>query len=963
MLACLSCPAAGATWEGKVVRAIEFQPPEQPYPRERMLELLTLKQGEPATETAVRASISALYATGRFEDISILADEVPDGLRLIVRTDIAYFIGQVSVTAVAEPPSTASLEAAAKLRLGERFDEAGIPDAVENIKASLRANGYYDATVSSEIRKTREAARADIHFNIDPGERARFGGLTVTGNTDRGVPSLLRDTGWLRGIGPLSFSVFGFRDFTQQRLQQGIESLRQELQGDDRLLAKVQLDKLNYEDEANRMIPALKIDVGPRVQVETTGASIRRGRLKQLLPIYQERSIDPTLLNEGRRNLVQYFRSQGYFDATADYRIETPSNGEQVIEYVIDRGQRSKLTHLEVNGNRYFDDQTIRERMAILPATRFRFRNGRFSERLLEGDLNAIENLYRSNGFREVKVEARRDTSWQGNPGQLAVFLDIEEGPQWLVSQLDIAGLPPADEEEIRPMLRSTEGQPFSEWNVQADRDMVLNYYFDRGYPEAAFDWDRQPGGEHDVRLSFTIRPGDRQYVREVQVLGLEATDPGLVSERISLRAGEPLSFSEIAASQRRLYDLGIFARVQTAVQNREGEEDRRVVLFDIEEAKKYSFSIGFGAELGRIGGGVASLENPAGRAGFSPRVNVGISRLNVLGLGHTISLLTRLSNVQQRGVLSYLAPQFRGNDKIDLIVSALYDRSLDVRTYAAQRIEASAQIGQRWTRAVTTQYRATWRRVRVSDLAISPELIPIFSQPTRTGLLGFSFVQDRRDDPSNTRRGIYNTFDFSYAASWLGSQTAFVRSLFRNTTYHRLRRDLVIARSTQVGQIQRLSGDPFLPLPERFFTGGASSHRAFPENQAGPRDLTTGFQLGSQFIALNSVELRYPVVGNNLSGVLFWDSGNGYEDIRKFSLRFRQRDNRDFNYTVHGIGAGIRYRTPIGPVRFDLSYSPNSPRFFGYEGNFEDLITGQGRLVNQRINRLQFHFALGQTY
>ncbi len=163
------------------------------------------------------------------------------------------------------------------------------------------------------------------------------------------------------------------------------------------------------------------------------------------------------------------------------------------------------------------------------------------------------------------------------------------------------------------------------------------------------------------------------------------------------------------------------------------------------------------------------------------------------------------------------------------------------------------------------------------------------------------------------------------------------------------------------------------IPLAERFFGGGAFSNRAFPEFQAGPRDLETGFPIGGNALFVNTVELRFPLIGENLGGVLFNDFGNVYSSMDKISLRFRQRNLKDFDYAVHSFGFGIRYRTPIGPVRADFSLSPNSPRFHGCKGSVDELLycgvpnpppgVSPVPLVTQRINVFQFHFSLGQAF
>jgi outer membrane protein assembly factor BamA len=229
--------------------------------------------------------------------------------------------------------------------------------------------------------------------------------------------------------------------------------------------------------------------------------------------------------------------------------------------------------------------------------------------------------------------------------------------------------------------------------------------------------------------------------------------------------------------------------------------------------------------------------------------------------------------------------------------------------------------------------------------------------------MFSMTFIQDRRDDPINSHRGIYNTIDVGIALKQLASETEFTRVLMRNSTYHPIGKDIVIARTLQFGWIQRLAGLPEIPLAERFFAGGASSNRAFPDNQAGPRDLDTGFPLGGNALLMHSTELRFPLLGETLGGVLFHDMGNVYDSVSDISFRFRQRNIQDFDYTVQSVGFGLRYKTPIGPVRVDFSISPDAPRFFGFQGTFDQLLAGTGQKVNQKINLFQFHFSLGQTF
>jgi outer membrane translocation and assembly module TamA len=160
------------------------------------------------------------------------------------------------------------------------------------------------------------------------------------------------------------------------------------------------------------------------------------------------------------------------------------------------------------------------------------------------------------------------------------------------------------------------------------------------------------------------------------------------------------------------------------------------------------------------------------------------------------------------------------------------------------------------------------------------------------------------------------------------------------------------------------------IPLPERFFAGGASSHRGFAINQAGPRDLETGFPLGGEATFTHMTELRLqpvmlPFIGDNLSPVLFHDMGNVFSSagqifrsLAKISQESKQQCQTipattcDFNYMSHAVGLGFRYATPIGPVRVDFGYNLNPPTFpINREGRFDNL------------RHFNFYFSIGQTF
>lgn len=955
--------AQGGQTSGQRITAIYLEPRDQPLSRDQIGLSLGVRPGDRFDEIRLSEAIERLFGTGRYRDIYVTAEPENGGVALTFHTKPETFVSAVTVTGVPDPPNPARLVSATRLELGMPLDEeADLPAAVEGLREVLRSNGFHTAQIQHDLTRRERTQETSIRFNVIPGARARFSRPVITGSPEQSERRLLRATGWQRWWG-----LRGWKDVTEQRVSEGLERLRSSYLKRDHLLARVVLKSLEYEPETNTIRPELEIEAGPRVFIRAEGAKVSRGLLRDLTPVYQERTVDRELLLEGQNNLVEHFQARGYFDAKASFRMTDPdASGEQRITYVIDRGPRYRLAHVAFSGNQYFRDETIRERLSITPARFPQYRRGRFSRALLERDRDVLMDLYRSNGFRDAVVQAEVEQNYQGKPLDLAVKLTIEEGQQWFVSDLELAGVNPRLLDTIGGLLNSTPGQPFSVVNVANDRDSVLNWYYNSGYPEATFDAQTIPvEGEARVALRYTIDEGRRNFVRDVLVNGLEVTKPDLVANRITVAPDEPLSQGGIVETQRQLYDLGIFAKVDVAVQNPLGRERNKYVLMQVEEARKYSLNLGLGAEFGRLGGGGANFDSPAGAAGFSPRVQVSLGRSNFGGLGHTASGTIRVSRFQRRALLNYFAPQFRGNEDVNLTFSNLIDRSQDIRTFTSTRLESAIQIGQRLSRANTLQYRVIVRNVSLEEetLKIDPNLIPVFSQPVSVTVFSSSFIQDRRDDPLDSTRGVYNTVDFGYAPGLLGRKASYTRLSARNSTYHRIRRNVVVARTATIGWLYNLQDAP-VPLAERFFAGGATSHRGFPENQAGQRDPVTGFPVGGNAFVFFGTELRFPLLGDNLGAVLFHDMGNVYSSLSSISLRYRQRDRADFDYMVHAAGVGVRLKTPVGPVRVDLAYAPNSPRFVGFRGTRDDLINRTGSFnVPQRVRPFQFHFSIGQSF
>ena len=979
-----ACLAQVSQFEGRTILEIQFSP-GQPLAAADLAKAQPLQIGQPLRADDVAHAIDSLFATGRFQDIVAEAEPSGTGVRVRFVVQYTWFVGGVSVQGKTPlPPNRGEIRTASRLTLGTPFHDEDVNTAVESIQRLLQSNGFYSTEVNRSVERDDTAQQVFVTFTVKEGKRAKYAMPVVHGETKLSDDTILRATGWRIPI------IHWWRQVTGARTRKGVQGLLSKYAKQDRLMAQVEIKSLHYNAAQNRVHPEMDVEPGPRVEVTSVEKKVSKGTLKKYVPIYQEGTVDNDLLVEGKRNLEDYLQSQGYYDATVAFRTLTRQDDLERIEYVISRGQRYKLVHLAITGNKYFDTGTIRERMFITPAS-FWMRHGRYSEAFRRKDEESIANLYRANGFREVKVVSSVQRDYQHHAGDIAVTVRIEEGSQWLVDELRIQGVNSQNLKALQPNLASSRGQPFSETNIAADREYVLTYYYEHGFPGAQFKAGWQVNGQAQrVNVTYTIDEGDHQYVRQVLTSGLRTTRQSEVTKQITLHPGDSLSPIEQTNIQKTFYDLGIFSEVDTAIENQDGASDHKYVLYNFEEANRYTLAVGVGAQLGQFGTpSTATLAASAGTTGFSPDLSLQLSRLNFLGLGHTITATGLYSSIEKRASLTYLQPRIGNVPYQDLTYSILYDNTLDIRTFASKREEASVQLSERFSKSLTGLFRFAYRRVSVSDVVIPVLLIPQLVQPVRIGILSASMIQDRRDNPTDPHKGIYNTADLAVSSTYLGSQRSFARLLLRNATYYRLSKNLVLARQTQLGIIQPFStpagipADQAIPLPERFFSGGADSLRAFGYNEAGPRDTgaalvpggtasaATGFPLGGNALFINNVELRFPFLRPDMQGVLFHDMGNVYSSINSLSLRFNQKSLQDFNYAVHAAGFGLRYRTPVGPVRADFAYAINPPSFIGFKGTPYQLLqcgpnappVGVCQPVQQNTGHFQFFISIGQTF
>jgi len=991
--------------QGLTVQEVRF-PDLSAKEQEHMRALVPIKAGGALSREAVRQCMEALYATRRFADISAQAERTATGnVALIFVTRPNYFVGAVNVEGNPNRPNANQITNASKLQLGEVFTAEKLDRALRNIKQIMQENGFYKSNVTATPKYELESQQVFISFLIQPGDQATVGAVKITGK-----PGF--SAGQVQDIAKMHSGDL----VTVARVSNALDRLRKKFVKQDRLLAQVAIADRTFRPDKNVVDFTFSFEPGPKVQILTEGYKVGRSVLKRNVPVYEENAVDEDLLNEGRRNLLNYMQGLGFFEAKVGIIKREVNGGDEFhVVYVIDPGPRHKLVKIQISGNNYFSEELLRSRMQVQSAGRL-FSHGRYNQGLLNDDVRGLEDLYRANGFQQVKITSNVIDDYGGQEKALAIVVHINEGPQSLVGALHIVGNTLIAQDQFPP-LNTEVGQPFSQTNIAQDRDILLKFYFNRGFPNAVFEASAKPSSDQPDRVdvTFTLREGEEFFVDQVLVSGMEHTQPFVVQREVQVKAGDPLSQIDLLQTQQNLYDLGIFSQVETAVENPEGSEPQKDVLVRVQEAKRYTFQYGVGLEF-QTGQPAVGTNQPQGETGVSPRVSFDVTRLNFRGRNHTVTFKSHVGRLQQRALISYNAPAWFNSKSWRLSITSFYDNTLDVTTFTSQRLEGSVQAEQTVSRSTTMDYRFTYRKVKASNVEISPDQVPLLSRPVRVGIPGFSYIRDKRDNPLESTKGSYNTIDGGVASSYFGSEADFSRLLVQNSTYHQVgktrpnNRKLVIARSTRLG-LETVFGNTLIlppgqpcptpgattcvtptviPLPERFFMGGGNSHRGFGLNQAGPRDPTTGFPLGGASLFLNNIELRLPPVTlpffqDNLSFAIFHDMGNVFTsntDMLHSFAHWRQpnpdlckaaatRAACSYNYISQAIGVGLRYKTPIGPVRFDFGYNLNPPAFPSCQTNpnsrnplpTSSCPSSSPFFLPQQLSHFNVFFSIGQTF
>lgn len=946
-------PSAAAAFVGRTISRVELVVEGKPSEDPMLLGLIESRPGTPLSMAAVRESIAHVYSLGRFQEASVEAAAEGEGVRLTYHLVPVHSVQRIDFSGNLGL-NASTLRRAVVDRFGATPSAARAANVAEMLQNFYFDRGYLGAAIRPVVEVKHDPDATTLTFQIESGPRASVRTVTIDGRP------LEARAAFLDRIRASPGRVYQ-RIEVQQRLAAYLERLRRqgryEAQGSHRILSQ--------SDDGRSVDLQVTIDPGPVIEIRFEGDPLPKERLDELVPVEDQGAADVDIIEDSEQRIAAYLRQQGYWKASAT-SARREAEGRVEIVFTVRHGLQYRVEGgVSLSGNASVPIEVLRPALTALEDGDI------FTAASLDAAAAGIRGIYLRRGFARVKVDAAANeaSASPSGAGRVKPAIVITEGPLMTIGTINFSGNTVVATETLAQRIGSRAGQPYYEPAIIQDRENVSAEYLNRGFADAAIEVVPTVVDGSRVDLVFKVTEGPQSIVDHVLIVGNVRTDLRVIEREVQLKEGEPLGLEALFETRRRLGALGLFRRV-TIAEMPHGESQRRDVLITVEEAPPTTIGYGGGLELSeRLARGEGGAAED--RFELAPRGFFEVGRRNLGGKNRSVNLYTRLSLrsdfdedgdgnpfgfAEYRVIGTYREPRTFGW-AADVTITAAVEQGVR-STFNFARKGTNAEILRRLSPRTRATARYTFATTRIFDQQLTEaeeqaRIDRVFPQ-VRLSALSSSIARDTRDDALEPTRGFFLSGEGSVAARALGGDVGFMKSYLQAQGYRRLFADRRIILAGRLGlgmadgfprEVPTVDADgnrileviEDLPASERFFAGGDTTVRGFALDRVGSdRTLTAaGFPRGGNGLVLLNAELRVPV-WRDLGAAFFVDSGNVFE-------RVTQIDVADLRTT---LGLGIRYRSPVGPLRLDVGFKLDRKEFAGI---LED--------------RQAFHFSFGHAF
>lgn len=609
----------------------------------------------------------------------------------------------------------------------------------------------------------------------------------------------------------------------------------------------------------------------------------------------QYRTVETYGLDEASAFDVGYFlevfyRMHGY----TQVEVEPAVTGPWALTLQITEGPKALLGRVQILGFQSYDFEYLQD--FLLGPLRERFPRIRADALLpfVESDIKAgvglVERLYAAGGFLDAAVELE-PVAFEENFTRADVTVTIAEGTQYTFGAVTLVGNDVFPEAELRALIEPQMSAPFTDGRAAVAQRELVDYFKTHGYYKASVAVEAQDhtASEGPIAVTYTIKSGELYHFDGVSTEKVADHVPeDFVQNRLRSLSGKVYDPKLIDKKFRTLLDTGLFTNLRINPVPVPGNLLRLDVSADEAKTKIFGFGVGYGTFVG----GLASAT---------------YTDLNLFGSGRPFSTSIEYTQRGYNGEVVYTDPWLA--DTENELKLRLYAQTLTLEGYSKVELGFRPSL----TRELTDHWKvgvfALIKYVKTEDILIEPESL-IGEPDYSVASLGFTTTLDYRNDVVLPSRGFYGTAAMDFAPAGIGG-VPFVRGIVQAVYYLPVTERSHLAFGARGGVISPL-GEDGLPIDERFFNGGATTVRSYPELNLGPRD-NAGYPLGGQAFTVFNVEYTFPLVGQ-LKGAVFVDAGNLVHEAADFGVA-------DMRYA---IGAGLRYNLPVGPIRLDYGYNPD---------------------------------------
>jgi outer membrane protein insertion porin family len=615
---------------------------------------------------------------------------------------------------------------------------------------------------------------------------------------------------------------------------------------------------------------------------------------------------------EDERKILSIYHEEGYADAKAEHYTSTdPKSKKVILTFFITEGRRVLVASVDVDGNRAFSDRKIRR---VMKKTR---RKKVFKEDVLRADLDLVEKFYKNKGHFEADVSSVTKTLNEDRTS-IALALHVEEGRRYTVGDFSFSGATLFSDKELRKAVVLRRGKLFNQDKLDESLANLQGLYADKGYLRAEIDPRDATEALDDSRgrvdFHFAIEESSVVYVDRVYVDGNTYTKEHVIRREILLNEGDVFAASRVRRSVEKIYNLGFLDDVQVDVQQPRspGLAD---LVFTVEEGKPGILSAGAG--FSSVDGLLGTLQ---------------VQHINLFGRAQRVNLMWEFGQRKQNYEIGWTDPWFLnkrmsfGVDLFDTVRQRPF--GTDRFGYREGRRGSSLRLGPRLTERLSLIHTYSYEEVRVFDIdpahAGNADPSRNVLQPGQrstniTSSLTNGIVHDTRDNIFDASRGWRNSATVQVAGgkSLLGGNVDFYKPEAYSAVYVPTFWKFVLSLSARGGYVREFGRTETVPLSERFIMGGVDTVRGYDFGEIGPRDF-------GLFMSVFNAEYKFPIVQERsrtiLQGAFFADAGGSWSRKRDITLEIGSQPDQ----MRAGVGFGIRFKTPVFPIRLDYGYGLN---------------------------------------